>query len=317
MNFVLKNRKSVILGFFVFIGILLLIIGVIILGNKNSVFSKTCNITTIFKNVQGLQKGDKILFLGVKIGTVKDINFIPNTEVLVNMQIDKKFINYIHINSKVRISSDGIIGNKILIIEDSKDYNKLISIQNNDFINSIDNIDTDYILQTFQNNNSNILTITNDLRKITQNILDDNNVINLLLKDTNLVKEISSIIHNVYLFSEQSDITVNQISNLLFNCNTLIKSLDIIFNNEILIENTNNISSRIANIAYNISLLVLNVESISEKINHNIDNIINNSSLKKEIKNIISNLEKSSIILNENLEVVQNKFLFKHYIKKK
>ncbi|UOF94405.1 MAG: MCE family protein [Bacteroides sp.] len=307
MSFIIRNKKPVILGFFVFIGILLLIIGVIILGNKNNTFSKTYNINTTFKNVQGLQKGDKVLFLGVKIGIVKDITFIPDARVFVNMQIDRKIINYIKKNFKIRISSDGFIGNKILIIEDNEIDNDIyLPIENNDKLTSVNNIDTDFILQTFQNNNSNILNITDNLKKITNNILDENNLINILLNNKIFLESINNMI---FKLNNKGDIIINEISNSLINLNILLKSI----NNGI--DNKENIMS---NIIYNIykisnhlSVFSENTELFTKKIDDITSDIINDNN----IKNIIINLEKSLIIVNDNLESIQNKFLFKHFMK--
>lgn len=73
-------------------------------------------LTALFDNVGGLQSGNNIWFSGVKIGTVSGLHFYKDSQVEVTIRIDIKAQEYIRKDAKIKIGSDGLIGNKILEI---------------------------------------------------------------------------------------------------------------------------------------------------------------------------------------------------------
>src|SRR4051812_14880575 len=110
------NKRAIIVGLFVVLGILFLFGGILTIGNLHETFKKKINVTTVFKDVNGLQAGNNIWFSGVKVGTVKKLDFIGKSLVRVEMKIDVKAKQFIRKDAKVKISTDGLIGNKIIVI---------------------------------------------------------------------------------------------------------------------------------------------------------------------------------------------------------
>jgi len=52
-----KNLENAKLGIFIFLGSLLLVILIFLLGNKEQLFSSTFNVKAFFKNTEGLRSG--------------------------------------------------------------------------------------------------------------------------------------------------------------------------------------------------------------------------------------------------------------------
>src|ERR1700712_4690619 len=111
-----SNKRSVIVGIFILIGIVILIVGVLTLGGQRKSFVKAISVDAVFDDVGGLQKGNNVWFSGVKIGTVKRIHFSGDSKVEISMNIDDASKEYIHKDARARISTDGLIGNKIIVI---------------------------------------------------------------------------------------------------------------------------------------------------------------------------------------------------------
>src|SRR2546421_1220592 len=111
-----KNTRAVTVGIFVVVAIIIFIVGVLALGGQRKTFANTITIKAIFDDVNGLQNGSNIWFEGVKIGTVKKIRFTDNALVEVQMDIEEKSKQYIHKNAKAKIGTEGLIGNKIVVI---------------------------------------------------------------------------------------------------------------------------------------------------------------------------------------------------------
>ena len=103
------KKRAVIVGSFVFLGLLFLLGGILTVGNLHSTFSRKVEVTAIFDDVNGLQAGNNVWFSGVKIGTVKKLSFYGDSRVLVQMRLEEKSRNFIRKDAKAKISTDGLI----------------------------------------------------------------------------------------------------------------------------------------------------------------------------------------------------------------
>src|ERR1700749_4296283 len=111
-----ENKQAILVGAFLLIGLVVFLVGVFFLGGQQKTFSKNFHVNTVFDDVQGLKKGNNVWFSGVKVGTISDIRCSDSAMVKVRMNIDQAVQQYIHRNANARISSDGLIGNKIIVI---------------------------------------------------------------------------------------------------------------------------------------------------------------------------------------------------------
>src|SRR5665811_696918 len=98
------NKRPIIVGVFIIIGLFFLIGGVMIVGNLHSTFTNKISVSTVFGDVNGLHSGNNIWFSGVKIGTVKKIEFYGKSQVKVIMHINIESQQYIRKDAKVKIS---------------------------------------------------------------------------------------------------------------------------------------------------------------------------------------------------------------------
>src|SRR3569623_2137810 len=107
-----ENRKAIIVGIFLALGLIIFIVGVLTLGGSQKTFSKSIHISAIFDDVAGLKKGNNVWFSGVKVGMISDVRITDPSQVDVKMNVDEASQQYIHRNAGVHIGSDGLIGNK-------------------------------------------------------------------------------------------------------------------------------------------------------------------------------------------------------------
>jgi len=70
-----KNKRAVIVGIFIVVGVGLLIAIIMIMGGQRKSFARTITIKALFEDVSGLQQGNNIWLAGVKVGTVRNISF--------------------------------------------------------------------------------------------------------------------------------------------------------------------------------------------------------------------------------------------------
>ncbi len=114
----IKHLEGAKLGIFIFLGTVLFVIAVFLVGNKESLFTETITVRTYFNDVVGLRTGASVRLSGLRIGIVKDVKLVPggNGKVEVVMNVRKKLSNFIRLDSKASIETEGLIGSKIINI---------------------------------------------------------------------------------------------------------------------------------------------------------------------------------------------------------
>ena len=74
-----ENKRSVMVGAFVLLALIIFAVGVFTLGGKQKRFVNTVTVRAMFDDVAGLRPGNNVWFSGVKIGTVQKIT-LANAE---------------------------------------------------------------------------------------------------------------------------------------------------------------------------------------------------------------------------------------------
>jgi phospholipid/cholesterol/gamma-HCH transport system substrate-binding protein len=103
-------------GIFALVGILILIIGVFVIGDKKNLFSDTFAIYTTFQTVEGLKSGAAVVLNGINVGTVSDVRLLMDTGtyVRVDMVINGDYREFIRSSTVAAIAQQGIIGEKLI-----------------------------------------------------------------------------------------------------------------------------------------------------------------------------------------------------------
>lgn len=117
------KRRSVPLfriGLFVVIGFAVLLVFIFAIGSQEKMFNRKTEIYAKFKTVSGLKSGAQVQYSGIAVGSVTDIELpkAPTDSVRVTMKIVNDALHLIRANSLATISTEGIIGDKIILIED-------------------------------------------------------------------------------------------------------------------------------------------------------------------------------------------------------
>jgi len=162
------NKRAVIVGVFVFTGLVFLLAAVLVVGNLRETFKRKMEVVSLFEDVAGLQKGNNVWLSGVKIGTVESLDFYGESKVEVSMNIDRKAQQHIPKDAKVKISNDGLIGNKILVIYGGTEKGPVV--QEGDTLGVEKTFTSEDMINNAQENNKNILAITNDVKVITKKL---------------------------------------------------------------------------------------------------------------------------------------------------
>src|ERR1041384_1184326 len=111
-----SSKFKIRLGLFIAGGLALFVLAIFIIGKQKNLFNPVFKLTSTFYNVSGLQVGNNIRFSGINVGTVDNIKIINDSTVRVDMLIKKDVQQFIKSDCEVAIGSEGLIGDRLLII---------------------------------------------------------------------------------------------------------------------------------------------------------------------------------------------------------
>jgi len=313
-----ENKRSVIVGLFIFIGLVIFIAGVLTLGGKQKRFVSSITLKAVFNNVNGIIAGNNVFFSGVKIGTVSKINFYGNAQVEVTMHIEESAQKYIHKNSLAKLSSEGFIGNKMIeILGGSAEAPE---VEDGDRLEIAAAISPDDIMKTLQDNNKNILAITNDFKVVSSNVLNGKGMLGAMLTDslmTNRLRQLTINLENASASTARVTSAVSKYTDKLNNKGTVA--------NEMLTDTVvfNNLRTAVASLkqtAASAAEMTNNLNQTSNKLNSDknaIGVLLNDEQTGTKLKSTVTNLESSTKKLDENMEALQHNFLLRGFFKKK
>jgi phospholipid/cholesterol/gamma-HCH transport system substrate-binding protein len=309
------SKRGVWVGFFVFIGVVILIAGILMVGNLHGTFTRKMKVLAIFDDVNGLQAGNNVWFSGVKIGTVSEIHFHNKSKVAVTVNIELKAQEYIRKDAKIKISTDGLIGNKILVIYGGSTSAGEVNI--GDTLDVEVTFSSEDMLNMVQENNKNLLAITSDFKAISAQLAAGNGTIGKLLSDETLYENVLSSTASLDKASARMVQVMNSLGTFTRDLN---KSGGLA--HELVTDSTTfpAITAsvfRLEQMVDTAAVFMNNLKEISGNPNTPVGVFLQNEQSGTQIKQVIDNLESSTYKLDEDLEALQHNFLFRRYFKKK
>jgi phospholipid/cholesterol/gamma-HCH transport system substrate-binding protein len=309
------RRHSIVVGFFVLIGLAILTAGVLLLGHINRSLQSRIKVVSYFDDVNGLQRGNFVWFYGVRIGTVSGIHLKGADDVEVTMDIDSKIKQYIHKDSKVKLGSDGLIGNRILVIYGGTKESP--TVEAGDILGYEKTLSTEDLMNTLQQNNENLKKITGNFAIISQKLAEGEGSMGKLLNDNSIYDKLNSAASSLQGASVKAQQLLGALSEYsagLKKEGTLAYELT---SDTLVFSSLRESVGKLSQIADTASLLINTLRSASDNQNTAIGVLLNDENTGADLKQTISNLKVSTEKLNEDLEGLQHSFPLKRYFRKK
>ena len=183
------------LGLFILVGIGLFVLGIFIIGKQKNLFNPVFKLTANFRNVSGLQVGNNIRFSGISIGTVDNVAIINDSTVRVEMLIKKEVQKFIKTDTKASVGSEGIIGDKIVVLSQGNSSNMIV--KEGQMIASTEPIETDAILQSVKVTAENAAIATAEIATLVKKINNGEGTLGRLIQDKTMADNIDKTIVNL------------------------------------------------------------------------------------------------------------------------
>lgn len=313
-----KNTRAITVGIFICVGLAIFMVTIFTLGGEKKSFSKRFSIKAVFRDINGLQEGDNIWFSGVKIGTVKKIELKGNAKVELTLNIDEKAKPFIKKDSKVKISSDGFIGKKLVVIFDGSA--NAAEVAANDYLSSVSMTSTEDMFTTLQANNQNLLAITSDFKEISKKINSGQGTFASLLNNNEAAEKLNNTLENFRKASVLSERAINDISKFTEALNDPGHSMRQLVTDTVMTNVLRNSIVQLREATFTANAFVDQLKKAADQINEPsspIGVLLKDEKAAAQLKQTISNLESGTQKLDENLEAVQHNFLLRGYFKKK
>ena len=301
------NKRAIGVGLFIIVGLLFLVGGVMTIGNLHSTFQKKMTVSTVFGDVNGLASGNNIWFSGVKIGTIKKTEFYGKSQVKVVMNINIESQQYIRKDAKVKISTDGLIGNKILVI-----YGGTASvpeIEEGDTLSNERMLSTEDIMNTFQQNNLNVL-------KLTKKLADGEGTIGKLLNSDSIYNSIAATTHSLQLATANAQTLIVSLANFSEKLNKKGTLANDLVTDTVMFNSLKASVFQLNIIADTVKVFMNNLKEASNDPKSPVGVLLHDEQAGASLKTTIKNLESSSKKLDKDLEALQHNFLLRNFFKK-
>lgn len=310
-----SNRRPVLVGLFIFIGLLFLISGILVIGNLHETFQRKIKIVAVFNDVEGIQAGNNIWFSGVKIGTVSSVHFLSRSKVRVELRIETASQEYIRKDAKVKIGTDGLIGNKILVIYGGT--TKAGGVDEGDTLRVETTLSSQDIMNTLQENNRNLLSITSDLKTLSNNLAHGKGNAGKLLQDSSLYINLAATSASLKNASQKADAMMSSLSTFSNGLNKKGTLAHDLISDTTIIPSIKASAQNLKEVTDTAGSMMNNLNTARRNKNSTIGVLLYDENAGNHMKSIIAHMDTSSQNLNEDLKAAQQNFLLRKYFKKK
>ena len=191
------------LGVFAIAALVIAVGAIYYIGKERNKFGSVLHISARFSSVSGLKPGSNVRLGGIDVGSVDNIGLVTDTTVQVDMVIQKKVQRFIKKDAKASISSDGLMGDKVITIAAGTPNTPVVT--DGDSLGSLKPIETDAIMASLKTSADNAAIITGNLADISDRISHGKGALGKLLHDTTLSANISSTMRNLKTSTKKLD----------------------------------------------------------------------------------------------------------------
>jgi phospholipid/cholesterol/gamma-HCH transport system substrate-binding protein len=310
-------QQNVKLGIFVLAGVVLFLGAVFLIGSENNIFSRTFTAHAIFKNVEGLKEGDNVWLSGVKIGTVRDVRIVKEGRVIVTLNLKENQNRFIKKDATAFIGSDGLVGNKIVVIRPGQVAQTL---EDTDTLGASSPTDTQELINIAKDVGDNTRSLTENLNVLAKRISDGEGIVGELLKDGAFARDLRATVGQLKTTTSQTAGASAELQALMYKLNHGDGLLNTLTTDSTIAQTFTQTMNNVKKVSANTAQVSAGLEELVKKLNSNesaIGVLLADTAFAGKLKVTLDNAQSASAKLDENMEALQHNFLLRGYFRKK
>jgi len=311
-----EKSRNFKLGGFVLAGTILLILALYFIGSKRNLFSSTFHISATFYDVNGLMRGNNVRFDGIDVGTVETVEIINDSSVKVVMMIMTKITPFIRKNAIASVSTDGLMGNKIVNINAGVGPSK--NIEEGDELQTLRPIDSDVALRTLNTTNTNLVAITGDVKSIAQKI-NGSNALWKLLSDTTTNENIKQSLLNLKRATANTIIITDDAREVMSKVKGGKGTIGSLLSDTVIGSQLKMVMKNLSSASKKMDSLTAALNNVVNKANKGsgtVNTLLTDTAVSNNLARSLVNLQKGTDNFNQDMEGLKESFLLRSYFKK-
>lgn len=182
-------------GALILVALAIIVIAVVKLGDAANLFTKHYELITLLPNANGLREGGSVTVAGQLAGVVKRIEFLPpdgdtTRNLLVTMEMNQELRDQVRGDSRVRLKSLGLLGDKVLDI--SPGTPRFDVLQAGDTVPNVPTVDYEQVIEKASAAVGDLVLLTHDLQAITSGMAKGEGTMGQLLTNRSLYDQLTT-----------------------------------------------------------------------------------------------------------------------------
>ena len=182
-------------GVLILVALIIMAVAIVKLGQAGKLFGKRYRLVAFVANASGLRIGGPVMVAGQLAGSVKDVKFLPpdndttrNLKVVV--EVDRALSEQVRKDSRAKITTQGFLGDKVFDI--SVGTPRFPALRDGDTILIAPSTDYDVVVAQASNAIDQVVTLTQDLKKMTGGISRGEGTLGQLVTNRQLYDNLNS-----------------------------------------------------------------------------------------------------------------------------
>jgi phospholipid/cholesterol/gamma-HCH transport system substrate-binding protein len=314
----LDNRKKVVLGIFISLGLIILIGAIYYMGTTRRLFGDRINIYAVFHNVEGLKEGNNVWFSGIKVGVVKSVELATDSTVRAELVVDEDAAAFIKKDSHITIQSQGLMGNKIISISSGSSHTP--SVEDGDRLPTREPMSIDDIMNTIKDTAGETANLASNLAEISKKIQKGEGVIGKLIYDTVMSQRIKVSISMLEQSSRNAKQFTEEINEVAYNLSEGDGVAARMLNNEQWAKEIDATLDSLHKASAMVTAAGRDLQLFAEKLNREkgtIQQLLSDSVMAKDMHEALINIKKGTENMDEVMSTINRSWILNLFRKDK